>query len=361
MNEAAPAPNALLPLVAGFVESALGRPPATLEEIAGGASPRRFFRAILDDGRRAICMYFPPDCPEMVRARELGRRLAFLEVRELLASRGVRVPALLSDASERGLLLVEDLGETVAQHLAHAPADREALYATAVADLARAQRALAVLPEDSIVATRAFDEALLGWEVDHFREWGLEARGVVLDAAERESFEQVKSELVRRIAAYPRGFTHRDYQSRNLLVLPDKALGWVDFQDALLGPRAYDLVALLNDSYQDFDQAFIDARLDEFANGGGASADDRRALAREFDLITVQRKLKDAGRFVFIERSKGDPSFLPYFAPTLAKVRRALDRLSDERFLDPLRALLDRYCRFRGSGPETIVTSETAH
>jgi len=119
-------------------------------------------------------------------------------------------------------------------------------------------------------------------------------------------------------------------------------LYWIDFQDALLGPRAYDLVALLADSYQSFDRAFIDARLDEFAAAAGLDAASRAALGREFDVITVQRKLKDAGRFVFIERVKKNPSFLPYFAPSLTKVRAALERLADEDDMRELAGIVAR-------------------
>ena len=341
-------PNAESPVaLSQFVESALGQAPSTVVELAGGASPRRFFRIVAGDGRRAVCMYFPPGCPELEKARELGRRLAFLEIRELLAERGVRVPGLIAQSADQGLLLVEDLGETVAQHLEHSPEDLGALYESAVAELARAQRSLAELPADSIVSTRAFDEPLLAWEIDHFREWGLQARGVALEPEERAAFDGVRDYLARTIAAWPRGFVHRDYQSRNLLVPPaarGPELGWIDFQDALLGPRAYDLVALLNDSYQEFDRDFIDARLDDFARLSELAAVERAALGREFDLISIQRKLKDAGRFVFIERSKGDPGFLRYFGPTLQKVRRSLERLRDDRALDPLRSLLDRHC-----------------
>jgi hypothetical protein len=107
-------------------------------------------------------------------------------------------------------------------------------------------------------------------------------------------------------------------------------LTWIDFQDALLGPRVYDLVALLNDSYQSFDRDFVEARLDDYASVRGLDAAGREALGREFDVVTVQRKLKDAGRFIFIDQVKKNPAFLPYFEPSLAKVRGALARLSDE-------------------------------
>ena len=325
--------------------------------IAGGASPRKFHRvrpahettatlALFAGRATAIVMEVPPETPDVAFARERGRAWPFLEVRSLLEARGVRVPRLLAEACARGLLLVEDLGETLADHLALHPSERESLYALAVHDLARAQGALEPLPDDSVVRLRAFDPALLAFEIDHFREWALEARGRFLDARERATFDAARDFLVTTLANLPRGFVHRDYQSRNLLVthVPRtgaRELGWVDFQDALLGPRAYDLVALLCDSYQPFDRAFVERRLDEYAAVRGLSTDDRRALGREFDLITVQRKLKDAGRFVFIDKKKNDPSFLAYVEPTLGIVRQALARTSDVPELRALAALLD--------------------
>jgi aminoglycoside/choline kinase family phosphotransferase len=90
----------------------------------------------------------------------------------------------------------------------------------------------------------------------------------------------------------------------------------------------YDLVALLNDSYQEFDRAFVEARLGEFAKVQKLSAKASAELVREFDLVTVQRKLKDAGRFVFIDRKKGNPSFLRFVTPTIRKVKEAVARLA---------------------------------
>jgi aminoglycoside/choline kinase family phosphotransferase len=100
-------------------------------------------------------------------------------------------------------------------------------------------------------------------------------------------------------------------------------------------------VALLCDSYQPFDRDFVEQRLDDYAEARGLDAGERRALGREFDLITVQRKLKDAGRFVFIEKRRGDPSFLPFVEPTLSIVRQALARLPDVAELRALATLLD--------------------
>jgi aminoglycoside/choline kinase family phosphotransferase len=331
-----------------------GRGPFAVTLMAGGASPRRFCRVRLGDGETLVAMLVPEQTPDVAKARELGRRWPFLEVRELLYERGVRVPALLAEDCAGGRLLVEDLGDTLALHLRGTPSERVPLYHLAVRDLAAAQRALDPLPHDSIVRLRAFDHALLSWEVRHFREWGLEARGIALSESQAQRFERAVGHLATTIAALSRGFVHRDYQSRNLMVCQGgdaPELGWIDFQDALMGPRAYDLVALLCDSYQPFDRAFVDDCLNRYAESARLSDKERRSLAREFDLITVQRKLKDAGRFVFIERTKGDPSFLPFVDPTLGIVRQALDRLTDDEVLRDLRELLHQVIPGGGGAP----------
>ncbi|HYO94551.1 MAG TPA: phosphotransferase [Polyangiaceae bacterium] len=330
-----------------LVETATGTPaPLQLEEIVGGASVRRFFRVRTADRGSIIAMYAPAQSHEIVKPPQSERQWPFLEVRELLAAHGVRVPALVASACEHGLVLVEDLGETLAQHLTRHPHDREHLYKTAVADLARAQRALCPLPADSVVLERGFDEELLFWELEHFREWALEARGVELGASDRRLFDRAASHLAQTIASWPRGFVHRDYQSRNLMVVRDEGqrlgLGWIDFQDAMLGPRIYDMVALLSDSYQSFSEEFVEARLDEFAAALQLDAQQRLLIGREFRLVTVQRKLKDAGRFVFIERKHKNASFLGFVEPTVRKAQRALDRLGDDELLAELSVLLQR-------------------
>jgi aminoglycoside/choline kinase family phosphotransferase len=320
--------------------------PFHYETMTGGASTRRYFRIFLPDKASVVAM-FVPEGPRPEEVQKLVERpeWPFLEVRALLASRGVDVPTIVAEDTARGWLLVEDLGEdTLANYLLKRPGEKRALYTRAVEDLARAQRALTDLPAEGVVARRAFDRDLLRWEVDHFREWGLDARGYILSVADRAAFDAIAERLVERIAGWPRRFVHRDYQSRNLMVRPNGAICWIDFQDALLGPRVYDLVALLNDSYQEFDRAFVDARLDEFAAAGDLSPEDRAKLGREFDYVTVQRKLKDAGRFVFIDRVKHNPSFLRFVAPTVRKVHGALARLGDDPDMSALAALLRRVC-----------------
>jgi aminoglycoside/choline kinase family phosphotransferase len=323
-----------------------------LAAMPGGASTRRYFRLSLPEGRTAVAMFVPEGGkPEEVQKEHDGVRWPFLEVRDLLSEHGVDVPNILAEDTAHGWLVLEDLGdETLANWLLKNPADKEALYRKAVRDLARAQNELATLPQGSVVASRTFDFDLLRWEIEHFKEWGLDARGKSLAAEDVTRWNRIADRLAHRVAALPNGFVHRDYQSRNIMVVPsgeEARLVWIDFQDALLGPRVYDLVALLNDSYQEFDRAFVEARLAEYADAAalsrGFSKESRARLLEEFDLVTVQRKLKDAGRFVFIDRQKGNPAFLKFVTPTVKKVGAALARLAPH---DPdmaeLLALLER-------------------
>jgi hypothetical protein len=322
------------------------------EAMPGGASTRRYFRARLSGAPSpSLVGMFVPDGakPEEIEKSGAGAaRWPFLEVRDLLASRGIDVPIVHGDDMASGWVLLEDLGDdTLAVFLAANAGRKEELYVSAVAGLARAQQALASLPEGSVVAARAFDEELVHWELQHFREWALDARGVTLSPEDRATFDGVALRLARRMSESPRVFVHRDYQSRNLMVRRDAAgawrsLAWIDFQDALLGPRVYDLVALLNDSYQTFDRAFVEARLGEYARASGLDAASHAELVRDFDRVTVQRKLKDAGRFVFIDRVKKNPSFLKYVEPTIGKARASLARLGDEEDMRALSALLAR-------------------
>jgi N-acetylmuramate 1-kinase len=310
-----------------------------VERMPGGASTRRFFRVQLaNPDQSAVAFYLP----EPHRSDEIdktdGQRKGspFVEIQQLLSQRGVAVPKILADRSEQGWLLVEDLGDdTLANYLQRKPHQKERAYQQAVTVLAKAQKILHDLPKDSVVNERAFDTDLLEWEIHHFREWALEAQGVTLSAKERTEFDSLAHSLAKRISDWPRGFVHRDYQSRNLMVREGAQeaveLVWIDFQDALLGPRIYDLVALLNDSYQVFERSFVEQRLDEFAAHQSFSAEERNVLGLEFDVVTVQRKLKDAGRFIFIDKTKNNPSFLEFVNPTIEKACASLARVqSDE-------------------------------
>ncbi|AKU91827.1 aminoglycoside phosphotransferase family protein [Vulgatibacter incomptus] len=309
------------------------------------ASNRSYFRVALPD-RSFVLMAMPAGAgSEEATKGEAPSELPFVNVHRYLGRLGVRVPAIHRYEPEAGIMVLEDLGDvTFEAGLAQGgdPASRrEALYGQAV-DLLASLRARADRNPDPacLASTRAFDFDLYRWELDHFLEWGLaELHGVALDPASKSIVERHADTIAHALAALPRGFTHRDYQSRNLMVLPGDELAVIDFQDALQGPRQYDLVALLRDSYVELPIELVERMVRRYlvrlAEEGGPVLEPEAFLA-DFHLLTVQRKLKDAGRFVFIDRVKKNPSFLPYVAPSLRYVKEALARRPELAELDEI-------------------------
>jgi len=325
------------------VAAALGRSPDpewTVKRLAGHASARTYYRVRGPDFS-VIAMVAPRDPrSEEATKGESEAEEPFVQVQRYLRGIGVRVPAIHRWDPGARIMVLEDLGDRTFE-IALADSDREALYARAV-DLLAALRARADRAPDlaCVAFRRQFDFDLLRWEMEHFREWIVGDR---FDAREAECFAREADALCRALDALPKGFTHRDYQSRNLMVLPDGELAVIDFQDALQGTHAYDLVALLRDSYVELPMELVERlvlRYVEALREAGGPALDPETFLGEFHLQTVQRKLKDAGRFVFIERVKNNPSFLPYVKPSLGYVRAALSRLPA---LDPLREVLARH------------------
>lgn len=330
-----------------LARSTWGEGEIVVAEMPGGASLRRFFRVTAASGASAVGMFFP-DALASEEASSDGprrQRWPFLEVQALLRERAVEVPAVLGEDCPAGWLLMEDLGDvTLAEALLREPEQKRSRYQRVVQDLARAHHALRELPASSVVASRSFDVELLRWEIEHFLEWGLVGRGTAVSEQQAARFRELANAIAIKVRELPYGFSHRDFQSRNLMCVPtatsSERLVWLDFQDALQGPRVYDLVALLNDSYQSFSEEFVRDRLREYCDVRGIPQH-YEAICREFDWVTVQRKLKDAGRFVFIEHKKGDASYLKFVDPTIALVRQALQRLSAEPSAQQLSTLLD--------------------
>lgn len=320
-----------LPNLDEALEELYGLPVPSIEliKLRGDASTRSYYRVRVSDApasspKSLIVMQLPEDA---FGSDEGGKaagseRLPFLEVAELLEAKGLPVPGVYVEDLANGIILLEDLGDlTFEQNLRRTPrADWQRLYGDAVDLLADLHERCADLPAASIVSRRSFDRELLDWELDHFQEWGLEAPFGVLDEAQTATLHDAFSRIATAIEAMPSGFVHRDYQSKNLMVGPDDALTLIDFQDALRGPRVYDLVALLCDSYVSLDLELQESLIDRYA---ALRRIDPAELRREFWLVTLHRKLKDAGRFIFIDRVRENPDFLQWYPQSLVYVGRA--------------------------------------
>jgi aminoglycoside/choline kinase family phosphotransferase len=338
-------------------------PAGTLETLKGDASSRSYqrFRSSAQGGPASVIVMQWPELDANGTSLDQQAR-AFIDVRSWLATRGIDVPAIHAVDLDARMMSLEDLGDVTFEARLHSDgaAAWEALYTRAIDLLAELHvRCAPPQPEQaSIVYQRRLDARLLRWELDHFREWGIEALHPQLSAAVRADLDAAFDAFTDAIVALPDGFVHRDYQSRNLMWATPDRLVVIDFQDAFIGPAPYDLVALLCDSYVELGASLQQRLLARYAERRGYGDAEHAALRRGFDLITVQRKLKDAGRFVFIDRVRHNPSFLQYYGRSLGYVERALLALTD---LAPARALHARLREVLPGFPECPAPASHTH
>jgi N-acetylmuramate 1-kinase len=308
-------------------------PLTVVEEVAGGVSGRLFLRVGDVRGRRAVAMACPERQGDFLAAPfDSTEPLEWVRVRSALAAGGVPVPDLLA-SEEHGFLLVEDLGSSrLDLELRAHPGDAARLLAGAVGVVLDLQAATDVVPRDSLPLRRRYDVATLVWEMFHHLEWGVEARyGVRIGAEDRlallDGFRHVADEL----AGSPPVLVHRDFNATNLVPRGD-AWGVVDFDDALLGPMVYDLCSLLLDVNLQVDRESVDAHVRRFHRARSArlpGTPNLTTFRRLFDLQAVQRNLKVAGRFVWLDRLGGSSRYVDHVDTALAHVRHHLRRHPD--------------------------------
>jgi len=321
--------RAKLPFLAEFL---------TVAPLAGDASNRRYFRVQLAGGppRSLILMQLAE--PEAFKQSEEAvsgasvsiTELPFINILNHLAKADVAVPTLYYYDQAAGLLYLEDFGDLLlTQACVNASrSDIATLYRGAIDMLVRIhQKATSPVNPACLAFHRRFDVPLLMWEFDHFLEYGVVARqGKPMRPDDEQPVRAEFQKIAELLVAQPRVFTHRDYHSRNLMVDGGR-LGVLDFQDALMGPATYDLASLLRDAYIALEESLIDELvqyyLDRMAEQGAVWAD-RAAFRRLFDLTSIQRNLKAAGRFVYIDQVKKNPKFLSDIPRVLGYVRRNL-------------------------------------
>ena len=304
---------------------------ASIAPASGDASFRRYFRIAspgLDQGT-AILMDAPPDKEDCQ---------PFLHAAEVLRRGSVTVPRIHAANTGQGFLLLEDFGsvtylEVLDEHTA------PALYAEASAALVSLQCGAAA---DQFAP---YDAALLEREIDLFVPWYVERHlGLTLSPAEQQAFAQARRGLVNCALAQPVVAVHRDYHSRNLMLLPgDRNPGVLDFQDAVAGPITYDLVSLLRDAYIAWDeQQILDwciRHWERARRAGLPVSSDFGAFYRDFEWMGLQRHLKVLGIFARLCHRDGKPRYLQDCPRVMSYAQAVARRYVD---LAPLAALLDR-------------------
>ncbi|WP_174596083.1 aminoglycoside phosphotransferase family protein [Sphingomonas azotifigens] len=270
-----------------FLDSA-GWGGAAILPVAGDASFRRYFR-VVDAGRSAILMDAPPP-------HEDPR--PFLAVARWLNARGFAAPAILHEDLAHGLVLLEDFGDVRLRETADAdPAREQRLYAAAVDLLVRLHG------EDAGVAA-PYDLDVYQREAALFVDWYCPAVGLEVDTAGyRDAWDAVLAPLLDGQRAVT---VLRDYHAENLMLLEGgEALGLLDFQDALAGHPAYDLVSLLQDARRDVPQAVETAMLDRYRAATGAG----EAFDIAYHVLGAQRNAKILGIFTRLWKRDGKPRY----------------------------------------------------
>lgn len=295
--------------------------------LAGDASFRRYERLVRGD-ERAVLM----DAPRP--HEDVG---PYLTVTGHLRRAGYSAPEVLAADREAGLLLLEDLGDDLFTRLLTGgdAADEEDMYATAVDLLVDLHRrpAAADLPP--------YDDARLIAEADLLVDWYLPALdgGDVAPAA-KARYRELWRALFPVLDGLPRVLVLRDYHADNLIWLPERAgtarVGLLDFQDAVAGSPAYDLVSLLEDARRDVAAELAEAMVRRYLAATGA---DETAFRTAYAVLGAQRNAKIVGIFTRLWRRDGKSRYLDY----LPRVWRLLEGDLAHPALASMRAWFDRH------------------
>ena len=284
-------------------------------------------------------------CYYRVKARELSKSLVLMQlsgtdaqalrdggydwvkIATLLHDRGVFVPRVIAAIPEHAALVIEDYGDVMLEGVVFAKAaagDFASVrtYYRACQEMIAKFLAIPASPT-AVWCRRSFDAERLAWELKFFQQHYLDAvLHLKLTATQEQAFTQESRALATALAGAARFFVHRDFHSRNIMVYGDQ-LAVIDFQDARLGPAAYDLVSLCFDAYVPFTSATRRQLLDEglaaiHRNLGADVFAEANELWRP---MALQRQLKAIGSFGYLTLAKQRGDYLRYVGPALKAIR----------------------------------------
>ncbi|WP_347091485.1 aminoglycoside phosphotransferase family protein [Sphingomonas parapaucimobilis] len=293
----------------------LGWEGAVIVPLAGDASFRRYFRVTLGT-RRAVLMDAPPP-------HEDPR--PFMAIARWLLAKGFAAPAILGADEVRGLVLIEDFGDDRMREAIEADPDTTVrLYSDAV-DLLVALRTHA--PE----GLAPYDAAVLHREAALLPEWYTPAVGLAVDG---EGYRAAWDQVFAHALADKPVTVLRDYHVENLMLVgPERTLGLLDFQDALAGHPAYDLVSLLQDARRDVEPSIEEAMLKRYL----AATGEGEAFLNAYHVLGAQRNAKILGIFTRLWKRDGKPRY----AALCPRVWAYLERDLSQPVLAPVAAWFD--------------------
>ena len=303
----------------------------SLRPASADASFRRYFRVDTENtetGGSLIVMDAPPPQEDVK---------PFIHVADLFAATGVTVPRILAQDIGQGFLLLSDLGATTYLNQLNNDTAHK-LYIDAIDALVLLQT------QSKPEALPPYDRALLQRELQLFPDWYIGRHlKLTLNDEQNTSLNAVFDVLLANNLSQPQVYVHRDYHSRNLMVLPVGNPGILDFQDAVFGPITYDLVSLLRDAYIQWDEAMVldwMIRYWERAKRAGLPVNpDIDSFYRDFEFMGLQRHLKVLGIFSRLAYRDGKDAYLRDIPLVMEYVMKTARRY---RELIPLVRLLEK-------------------
>ena len=287
-----------------WLEADCGLSDFVIQVASADASFRRYFRVLMNHSlpQSYIVMDAPPDKEDCA---------PFIKIAHLLEDAGVHAPHIHQYDAAQGFMLLSDLGNRAyLDQLNQQSAD--ALYGDAINAIINMQQIRAELP--------AYNEKILRTEMSLFNDWYL-ARHLQLELspAQQQVLDHTVDMLVNNALQQPQVFVHRDYHSRNLMLIDENNPGVIDFQDAVIGAASYDLVSLIKDCYiawprhkqlqwikQYLAQTTLQIETDTFI--------------KQLDLMGLQRHIKVCGIFARLNYRDGKPGYMADIPRTLAYV-----------------------------------------
>lgn len=277
------------------------------EPASSDASFRRYFRVKTKEAQ-FIVMDAPPEKENIE---------PFIRIARLLTHSRVHVPTIFQQNFTDGFLLLEDFGSQCFLDQLNADNATE-LYQSAFDTLFQMQSNTVI----QNCGLPGYNEPLLQRELGIFEDWFLNQ---TLDIQIPASlWETVRTLLISSALEQPVTCVHRDYHSRNLMVLNDDSPGVIDFQDAVIGPITYDLVSLLRDCYIAWPNHQVELWMTQYYERllqAGLIACNFARFKRWFDLMGMQRHLKAIGIFSRLHLRDGKSSYLDDIPRTLNYVR----------------------------------------
>lgn len=287
-----------------WLETDCGLSDFAIEVASADASFRRYFRVRLNNSQPQsyIVMDAPPDKEDCA---------PFIKIARLLENAGVHAPHIHQYDAAQGFMLLSDLGNRAYLDQLN-PDSVDMLYGDAISAIIRMQKISAELP--------AYNEKILRTEMSLFNDWYLARHfQLELSPAQQRVLDNTLKLLVDNALQQPQVFVHRDYHSRNLMLIDENNPGVIDFQDAVIGAASYDLVSLIKDCYISWPRHKQLQWIKQYLAQTTLQIE-TDAFVKQLDLMGLQRHIKVCGIFARLNYRDGKPGYLADIPRTLAYV-----------------------------------------